>query len=90
MLTAFVLIHAAPDRIADLGSEIAEVDARQNRHQFRVAVADVDATISVVQALGGQVLHDDTTSGQRLVGVADPDGNTYELTVHVVSGDPAD
>lgn len=26
MLTAFVLIHAEPDRIADLGSEIAEVD----------------------------------------------------------------
>lgn len=25
MLTAFVLIHAEPDRIADLGSEIAEV-----------------------------------------------------------------
>ena len=26
MLTAFVLIHAEPDRIADLGSEIADVD----------------------------------------------------------------
>ncbi|MFP3901183.1 MAG: Lrp/AsnC family transcriptional regulator [Acidimicrobiia bacterium] len=26
MLTAFVMIHAEPDRIADLGSEIAEVD----------------------------------------------------------------
>jgi DNA-binding Lrp family transcriptional regulator len=26
VLTAFVLIHAEPDRIADLGSEIAEVE----------------------------------------------------------------
>jgi DNA-binding Lrp family transcriptional regulator len=26
VLTAFVLIHAAPDRIADLGPEIADVD----------------------------------------------------------------
>ena len=26
MLTAFVLIHAEPDRVADLGSEIAEVE----------------------------------------------------------------
>ena len=26
MLTAFVLIHAEPDRIADLGSEIADVE----------------------------------------------------------------
>jgi DNA-binding Lrp family transcriptional regulator len=26
VLTAFVLIHAEPDRVADLGSEIAEVE----------------------------------------------------------------
>lgn len=61
-------------------NEIADVDARQNRHQFRVAVSDVDATVATVLALGGRVLHDDTTGGHRLVGIADPDGNTYELT----------
>ena len=46
-----------------------------------VAVADVDATVAAVQALGGRVLHDDD---DELVTAwwasPDPDGNTYELT----------
>ena len=60
-------------------NSIAEVDARQNRHQFRIAVADVDELVRAAENAGGRVLGDDRHDGRRLVGLRDPDGNTYEI-----------
>jgi predicted enzyme related to lactoylglutathione lyase len=60
-------------------NSVAEVDARQNCHPFRVAVADFDGTIASVLASGGRVVNDDTHDGQRVAGISDPDGNTYEI-----------
>jgi predicted enzyme related to lactoylglutathione lyase len=58
---------------------LAQVDARQNRHQFRVAVADLDAVRAAVEASGGQVINSGEEAGRALLGVRDPDGNTYEF-----------
>lgn len=62
-------------------NEIAEVVAQQNRHQLRIAVDDLDAVLGRVRAAGGTVLDagDASDASPRVAGVADPDGNTYEL-----------
>jgi predicted enzyme related to lactoylglutathione lyase len=60
-------------------NEIAEVDARQNRHQFRLGVFDIDDVLARVVAYGGHIVNDDREGTDRVVGVSDPDGNTYEL-----------
>ena len=58
---------------------LAEVDARQNRHQFRVAVPDLEALRAVVEASGGAVINAGEEGGRAILGVHDPDGNTYEF-----------
>jgi predicted enzyme related to lactoylglutathione lyase len=58
---------------------VARVDARQNRHQFRVAVPDLDALRATVEAAGGTVINAGADSGRPILGVRDPDGNTYEF-----------
>lgn len=58
---------------------LAQVDARQNRHQFRVAVDDLDAVRATVEASGGQVINSGEDRGRAVIGVRDPDGNTYEF-----------
>jgi catechol 2,3-dioxygenase-like lactoylglutathione lyase family enzyme len=60
-------------------NEIAEVDARQNRHQFRLAVADLDVIANRVAAVHGEVINEGEENGRKLLGVRDPDGNTYEF-----------
>ena len=61
-------------------NSIAEVDARQNRHQFRVAVDDLVAAVAAVDRHDGRRLDDADPTTADVVGVADPEGNTYELT----------
>lgn len=58
---------------------LAQVDARQNRHQFRVAVPDLDAVRAAVESAGGQIINTGEESGRAVLGVRDPDGNTYEF-----------
>lgn len=60
-------------------NEIAEVDAKQNRHQFRITVADLDVIANRVAAMHGEVINEGEENGRKLLGVRDPDGNTYEL-----------
>lgn len=60
-------------------NSVAEVDASQNRHQFRVVVANVDSTIRAALASGGTSGDDDAHDGRRVASISDPDGNTYEI-----------
>ncbi|MEM9037487.1 MAG: VOC family protein [Actinomycetota bacterium] len=62
-------------------NEIAEVVAEKNRIQLRFVVDDVDALVARAEASGGgaygERVESDGTIGW---GVADPDGNSIELT----------
>ncbi len=60
-------------------NEIAEVDARQNRHQFRLAVENLDAFAARIAASNGDIINEGIEVGRKILGVRDPDGNTYEL-----------
>lgn len=61
-------------------NEIAGVDARQSRHQFRFAVPDLDAAAQRAVAAGGMLQGEPWEgSGTRVIAIADPDGNTMEL-----------
>jgi predicted enzyme related to lactoylglutathione lyase len=59
-------------------NDIAEVDAQQNRHQFRIA-GDIDVIRERVVASGGEIINDGEEAGRKILGVRDPDGNTYEI-----------
>lgn len=61
-------------------NEIADVDARQNRHQFKISVPDMDTALDAVMDAGGVVITDGIQNDRRVAGISDPDGNTYELT----------
>ena len=59
-------------------NSIAEVDARQNRHQLRLAVADPGALLAAAAASGGEVIQQwDESSG--LGAFRDPEGNSYDV-----------
>lgn len=60
-------------------NDIAGVRAEQNRQQWRLAVHELDQTIDAVRDAGGTVVADEGTGDSRVVGIRDPDGNTYEL-----------
>jgi predicted enzyme related to lactoylglutathione lyase len=60
-------------------NSVARVVADQNRHQFRLIVEDAESLASRIEAAGGSVVNRDTLDGRAIVGVADPEGNTYEL-----------
>jgi predicted enzyme related to lactoylglutathione lyase len=61
-------------------NEVACVEARQNRHQFRFVVDDIERMIGIVALSGGESLDDLVRSeGSKSVGLRDPDGNTIEL-----------
>jgi catechol 2,3-dioxygenase-like lactoylglutathione lyase family enzyme len=57
-------------------NDLAGVDARQNRHQLRLAVADPAGSLARVVERGGRIV--DPWNGE-VGSFADPDGNTYEL-----------
>lgn len=60
-------------------NDIAGVEAKQNRHQFRVSVADLEAFSARLIAAGGEVLNEGSSGERKILGVRDIDGNTYEL-----------
>ncbi len=60
-------------------NSIAGVDARQNRHQFRIAVSDLVETLAAVDAHGGRRLGETDPITVDVIAFADPEGNTYEL-----------
>jgi predicted enzyme related to lactoylglutathione lyase len=60
-------------------NSVAGVIADANRHQFRLIVEDPEALATRIEAAGGSVTNRDTFDGKAVVGVADPEGNTYEL-----------
>jgi predicted enzyme related to lactoylglutathione lyase len=61
-------------------NDVSKVQADLNRHMLRVRVGDFDAALKRVRGSGGTV---DATpvvmSGERVVAIRDPDGNTIEL-----------
>ncbi len=60
-------------------NRIASVDARQNRHQFRIAASDLAAVQTKAESAGGRVINRGSQNGREVIGVQDPDGNTYEF-----------
>jgi predicted enzyme related to lactoylglutathione lyase len=60
-------------------NSVAGVIAEQNRHQFRLIVEDAEALAMRIEEAGGAVVNRDVWDGKAVVGVADPEGNTYEL-----------
>lgn len=61
-------------------NEISKVKADRNRHVLRVRVGDFDDVLRRVRGSGGRVEAAPVMmSGQRIVSVRDPDGNTIEI-----------
>lgn len=61
-------------------NDIAGVEAKQNRHQFRLAVPNLPALQQTVLDSGGQIINrGKDADGKPIIGVRDPDGNTYEF-----------
>jgi catechol 2,3-dioxygenase-like lactoylglutathione lyase family enzyme len=60
-------------------NEVAGVVAEQSRHQFRLEVEHPAAVARMAVQSGGALLADTDLGGRRLLAVADPEGNTYEL-----------
>lgn len=61
-------------------NEIAGVIAQQNRQQFRFMVNNLGERLEQVVNCGGQIMGSQLEqNGSRLIGVRDPDGNTFEL-----------
>ena len=59
---------------------IAEVDATQNRHQFRLKVDDIHAILDRALQHGGTIINPISEMGAMMVAsVRDPDGNSIEL-----------
>lgn len=64
-------------------NSLAQVDARQNRQQFRFVVDNLEGILQRVQQYGGKVKDRATDqTGTQIAGVVDPDGNTIELLQH--------
>jgi predicted enzyme related to lactoylglutathione lyase len=61
-------------------NDVSKVKADLNRHMLRLRVGDFDAALKRVQGSGGTVdAAPVLMSGERVVAVRDPDGNTIEL-----------
>ncbi len=62
-------------------NSIAGVEARQNRQQFRFEVDDIEAAMRRgLASHGGEINPVDEYKGAKVASLADPDGNTIELT----------
>lgn len=60
---------------------VAGVRCERSRHEFSIAVKDLDATLQRVIATGGVIAKNPTISDKRRAAtVVDPDGNTMILT----------
>lgn len=61
-------------------NDIAGVDAKQNRQQFRFLVNNLGDRLEQVSTAGGEIIQSQLEQdGSRIIGVRDPDGNTLEL-----------
>ncbi len=60
-------------------NDIAQVEAKTNRHQMRLTVHDVSEFGAWVKAAGGTVINEGTNGTRKIIGVRDPEGNSYEL-----------
>ena len=60
-------------------NSVAGVVAEQNRHQFRVAVEDVERITASVISAGGSLVNRTGDGALEVVGISDPEGNTLEL-----------
>jgi predicted enzyme related to lactoylglutathione lyase len=64
-------------------NDVSKVKADLNRHMLRLRVGDFDAALKRVQGSGGTVdAAPVLMSGERVVAVRDPDGNTIELVTN--------
>jgi predicted enzyme related to lactoylglutathione lyase len=62
-------------------NDIAKVEAKQNRQQFRFVVDDLKTIRDRVTAYGGSILNSKSSENVDVMGVMDPDGNTIEFAV---------
>jgi predicted enzyme related to lactoylglutathione lyase len=69
-------------------AEIAKNTAKQNRHQFEIAVSDLNTFIEKVTEHGGELIGDITTSsdGSLSVGIYDPDKNSILVKQYQLKG----
>jgi len=59
-------------------NSLAQVIANQNRHQLRIGVDDPEALALRAERAGGSVVNRSRETA-KIVGIAGPEGNTYEL-----------
>jgi predicted enzyme related to lactoylglutathione lyase len=72
--------HIAGIELLLCPNDVSKVKADLNRHMLRVRVGDFDAAVRRVQGSGGSLdAAPVSMSGERVVAVRDPDGNTIEL-----------
>lgn len=58
-------------------ANLAQNTAKQNRHQFDIIVDDLDETIQLAKANGGELMNDPQSNEWGLsVGIYDPDHNS--------------
>ena len=63
-------------------ADLAEIEVKENRHQFNLNVNDLDQAVELVLANGGTVKKEGKAiPGIRAVTVFDPDGNSIVLRV---------
>lgn len=61
-------------------NEIANVEAKHNRHQLKLKVSDVTKTLEEVEKMGGEIKDKMVkTSNQIMASLVDPDKNSIEL-----------
>jgi catechol 2,3-dioxygenase-like lactoylglutathione lyase family enzyme len=61
-------------------NEIARAQAEQNRHQLRLTVKDIAATMRLALANGATLLNEISDhEGAKIASVRDPDGNSIEF-----------
>ncbi|MFN2446481.1 MAG: VOC family protein [Vicinamibacterales bacterium] len=81
--------HVAGLELLLCPNQVSRVRADLNRHMLRVRVGDFDALLKRVRGSGGTVdAAPIMTSGERIVSVRDPDGNTIELVTSSISERP--
>jgi len=60
-------------------NDIAQVVADQNRHQLRFAVEEPEELADQAVRSGGTIVNRSGYDSSVIIGVADPEGNTFEL-----------
>lgn len=81
--------HVAGVELLLCPNDVSQVRAERNRHMLRVRVGDFDDVLKRVRGSGGEVdAAPIMTSGERIVAVRDPDGNTIELVTSSIPARP--